>query len=262
MNQAITMTNVKLDTAVTPNTWLIPKSMVLLKDPIVGYNNVLRTSSGAGTRFGYNNGLNYQAPSHTVQKVHQESGEHLETLVVSSPLPSSSPHVATPTASERVRQQHNNDGYNTHSLNSLWLSGEQIYVEVVMSLNYAGFESDHSKILARSKRHPHDPKLSVIGAGRMSGPIDMAAGSAINNVADPVDDSDAMNKRIVEQLLSNYFKTLGYNVVFDLNVTKTLRSVDFHPSGVKVKSIGESSKLVQNNPTYGPIIGVNSVGQS
>ena len=42
MNKAIGDTNVKLDMAVTPNTWLIPRRMVLLKTPIPGYNNLLR----------------------------------------------------------------------------------------------------------------------------------------------------------------------------------------------------------------------------
>ena len=58
MNTAITATNVVLNTAISPTLWLIPSSMVILKNPIEGYNNKLKVSN-ENMVFGINEKLNY-----------------------------------------------------------------------------------------------------------------------------------------------------------------------------------------------------------
>ena len=58
MNTAITATNVILNTAISPSLWLIPSSLVILKNPIEGYNNKLKVSN-ENMVFGINNTLNY-----------------------------------------------------------------------------------------------------------------------------------------------------------------------------------------------------------
>lgn len=133
-----------------------------------------------------------------------------------------------------------------------------------MSLNY-GFKDRHyesDKILRRVKRHLNDdPKLSISG-GKMSGDIDMAL-STVKNIADPVNDLDAISKKVLESVyLSQYFKTQSYNILFDFNTTKYTANTDlsqFYHSGTnKVKAIGDKANtLVQNDPTYGPMIGTN-----
>ena len=46
MRTATQATHVILDTAITPGISLIPCSLVILKEPIPGYNNILLTASG------------------------------------------------------------------------------------------------------------------------------------------------------------------------------------------------------------------------
>ena len=58
MNQAVSDTNVLLDTAISPTLWLIPSSMIILKNPIQGYNNKLKVST-PDMFFGINSNLNY-----------------------------------------------------------------------------------------------------------------------------------------------------------------------------------------------------------
>ena len=58
MNTAITATNVILNTAISPTLWLIPSSMIILKNPIEGYNNKLKVSSEE-MKFGINKKLNF-----------------------------------------------------------------------------------------------------------------------------------------------------------------------------------------------------------
>ena len=59
MNQAVSDTNVLLNTAISPTLWLIPSSMIILKNPIKGYNNKLKVST-PDMFFGVNNKLNYE----------------------------------------------------------------------------------------------------------------------------------------------------------------------------------------------------------
>ena len=58
MNIAVSSTNVILNTAISPSLWLIPSSMIILKNPIEGYNNKLKISS-EGMKFGINKKLNF-----------------------------------------------------------------------------------------------------------------------------------------------------------------------------------------------------------
>ena len=58
MNVAVSATNVVLNTAISSTLWLIPSSMIILKNPIEGYNNRLKVSSEDMT-FGINENLNY-----------------------------------------------------------------------------------------------------------------------------------------------------------------------------------------------------------
>ena len=60
MNKAVSDTNVLLDTAISPTLWLIPSSLIILKNPVEGYNNKLKVST-PDMVFGINKGLNYKA---------------------------------------------------------------------------------------------------------------------------------------------------------------------------------------------------------
>ena len=58
MNKAVSDTNVVLNLAVSPSLWLLPSSVVILKNPIDGYNNKLRIASEK-MRFGINLNVNF-----------------------------------------------------------------------------------------------------------------------------------------------------------------------------------------------------------
>jgi hypothetical protein len=58
MRTAIKDTNVVLNTAVTPGTVLIPSSLVILSEPIPGYNNILQNATDNMER-GVNTKLSY-----------------------------------------------------------------------------------------------------------------------------------------------------------------------------------------------------------
>ena len=58
MNVAISATNVILNTAISPSLWLIPSSLIILKNTIEGYNNKLKVSN-ENMVFGINKKLNY-----------------------------------------------------------------------------------------------------------------------------------------------------------------------------------------------------------
>ena len=81
MNQAVSATNVVLNTAISPTLWLIPSSMIILKNPIEGYNNKLKVST-QDMFFGINSNLNYQDKEEKslVKKQHQLMVKKLETL--------------------------------------------------------------------------------------------------------------------------------------------------------------------------------------
>ena len=57
MRTAIQATDVILDTAITPGISLIPSSLVILKEPIPGYNNILLTANNSMS-FGMNKEVN------------------------------------------------------------------------------------------------------------------------------------------------------------------------------------------------------------
>ena len=63
MNEAVSDTNVILNTVISPTLWLIPSSFIILKNPIEGYNNKLKVST-QDMKFGINKGLNYQGEEH------------------------------------------------------------------------------------------------------------------------------------------------------------------------------------------------------
>ena len=58
MNTAITPTNMILNVAISPSLWLIPSSLIILKNIIEGYNNKLKVLSDEMV-FGINKTLNY-----------------------------------------------------------------------------------------------------------------------------------------------------------------------------------------------------------
>ena len=70
MNKAIQDTNVVQNLAISPSLWLIPSKMVILKKPIPRYNNMLRTATDSGMKFGVNLSLNYKrTTSHPTERV-------------------------------------------------------------------------------------------------------------------------------------------------------------------------------------------------
>ena len=61
MRKAIQDTNVVLNMAITPGIILIPSNMIILKNKVEGYNNVLTIATNA-MKFGVNTKVNYVAP--------------------------------------------------------------------------------------------------------------------------------------------------------------------------------------------------------
>ena len=61
MRKAIKDTNVVLNMAITPGIILIPSNMIILKNKVEGYNNVLTIATNA-MKFGVNTKVNYVAP--------------------------------------------------------------------------------------------------------------------------------------------------------------------------------------------------------
>ena len=70
MNNATTATNVVLNPAISPSVWLIPSSLIILKNSIEGYNNKLKISD-ENMKFGINENLNYygKTTSSVVKKI-------------------------------------------------------------------------------------------------------------------------------------------------------------------------------------------------
>ena len=62
MRKAIQDTNVVLNMAITPGIILIPSNMIILKNKVEGYNNVLTIATNA-MKFGANTKVNYVAPT-------------------------------------------------------------------------------------------------------------------------------------------------------------------------------------------------------
>ena len=61
MRTAIKDTNVVLNMAITPGIILIPSNMIILKEKVAGYNNVL-TLATKDMKFGVNENVNYVKP--------------------------------------------------------------------------------------------------------------------------------------------------------------------------------------------------------
>ena len=67
MRKAIQDTNVVLNMAITPGMILIPSNMIILKNKVEGYNNVLTLATNA-MKFGVNTKVNYVAPKVVTKK--------------------------------------------------------------------------------------------------------------------------------------------------------------------------------------------------
>ena len=61
MRTAIKNTNVVLNMAITPGIILIPSNMIIIKEKVAGYNNVL-TLATKEMKFGVNENVNYVKP--------------------------------------------------------------------------------------------------------------------------------------------------------------------------------------------------------
>ena len=91
MNEAITATNVILNTAISPTLSLIPSSLIILKNPVEGYNNKLKVST-EDMKFGINKGLNYykKSPVKKLEKKQKKisisSSSEKENIIISSLL--------------------------------------------------------------------------------------------------------------------------------------------------------------------------------
>ena len=85
MNRSISDTNLLLNIAISPSLWLIPSNLIILKSPIVDFNNKLRVANSV-TKFGRNISINYFGSAHNQpKKVHQEAAHHLETIEQTEP---------------------------------------------------------------------------------------------------------------------------------------------------------------------------------
>ena len=75
MRLAIKDTNVVLNLVISPGIILIPSDMIILKERVAGYNNVL-TMATKGMRFGVNKDVNYSEPDATSKaELQKESPE-------------------------------------------------------------------------------------------------------------------------------------------------------------------------------------------
>ena len=90
MRKAIQDKNVVLNMAITPGISLIPSNMIILKNKVEGYNNVLTIATNA-MKFGVNTKVNYVAPTITkkppippMPTVKPNSGNHLPYLLGST----------------------------------------------------------------------------------------------------------------------------------------------------------------------------------
>ena len=80
MNTAITATNIVLNVAISPSLWLIPSSLIILKNPIEGYNNKLKVFD-ENMVFGINENLNYYGKiTSPMRKQHNTELKKLEKL--------------------------------------------------------------------------------------------------------------------------------------------------------------------------------------
>ena len=129
MNRAVSDTNVILNTVVSSSLWLISSSLIILKEPIIGYNNKLKVAI-EGMRFGVNQSVNYVGVKKVhLKKIHQEShpAQHLETLDDENKLPSSeSKQEKKPTIAKSPTVK--TEGHNTELITSFAVSGITSYL--------------------------------------------------------------------------------------------------------------------------------------
>ena len=79
MNRVFLDMNVVQNLALSPSLWLVPSMMIILKDPIAGYNNKFKTATRSMV-FGVNGDLNYHKPSVVPKMAQQPGGSHLDNL--------------------------------------------------------------------------------------------------------------------------------------------------------------------------------------
>ena len=82
MRTAIKDTNVVLNMAITPGIILIPSNMIILKEKVAGYNNVL-TLATKDMKFGVNENVNYVKPvQQEITKVQQQQQQEVTKVNV------------------------------------------------------------------------------------------------------------------------------------------------------------------------------------
>ena len=96
MRTAIKDTNVVLNMAITPGIILIPSNMIILKEKVAGYNNVL-TLATKDMKFGVNENVNYVKP------VQQKEREGIElTPLKKVPVQTSNDNIPTATVFQKI----------------------------------------------------------------------------------------------------------------------------------------------------------------
>ena len=87
MRTAIKVTNVVLNMAITPGIILIPSNMIILKEKVAGYNNVL-TLATKDMKFGVNENVNYVKPvQQQVTKVQQQKVTRVPVQTTENNIP-------------------------------------------------------------------------------------------------------------------------------------------------------------------------------
>ena len=123
MRLAIKGTNVVLNLVISPGIILIPSDMIILKERVAGYNNVL-TLATRSMRFGVNKNINYSEPP----KAEPEAPETSETPKAEpkaepKATPKATPEETTPTAL----------AVPTHSEENTYLLGSAITLGYVVA---------------------------------------------------------------------------------------------------------------------------------
>ena len=130
MNKAVSDTNAILNLAVSPSLCLLPSSVVILKNPIDGYNNKLRIASKK-MRFGINPNVNFVGiKNEPPKKIHQKDQptSHLDTLnntVVKKEEKATSHHDNKRSAKDVPI---NNDEHNTDLMVTFAMKGITAYL--------------------------------------------------------------------------------------------------------------------------------------
>ena len=91
MRKAIQDTNVVLNMAITPGIILIPSNMIILKNKVEGYNNVLTIATNA-MKFGVNTKVNYVAPKVTEKPTQIITEKPTTTTKPQTPIPTVKPN--------------------------------------------------------------------------------------------------------------------------------------------------------------------------